>query len=189
MPNYNEIDTAIMEVREGTHNSFGTVIQTYHVQIRAMIGAQIIDQHNADDIAQQVFIFAFQNIEKYTLGTNCLAWLKAIARNMILTHIRKSSQFNKNLQSYRKQDILCKSTELIDADAFEGRLVALGSCIDELPSEQRDFLLKVNGRDSTLEKLAESLGRSGASVRKQASRLYCILRTCIQNKLKVEGGS
>mgnify|MGYP003900334811 CR=1 FL=1 len=89
---FNEIDEAVRCVREGDNNAFAVVIQTYHVQIRAMIGAQIADKHNADDIAQQTFVFAFQNIEQYELGTNCLAWLKAIARNKVFAHIR---QFHK----------------------------------------------------------------------------------------------
>ena len=185
---FNEVDEAIRCVREGDANAFAVVIQAFHVQIRAMIGAQIADKHNADDIAQQTFVFAFQNIDQYQLGTNCLAWLKAIARNKVLTHIRKCSQSNKHLQSFRKQNILNKSTELVNQNEFERRLKALGQCVEGLPDKQREFLRRVNGRDSTLEELAEMLGRSGAAVRKQASRLYATLRDCIQKKLKAEEG-
>lgn len=179
----NEVEAAIESVIQGCHEEFSVVIQAYHVQVRAMIGAQIADKHNADDIAQQTFVFAFQNIKDYKPGTNFLAWLRAIARNKVLTHIRKCSSSNKKLQSI-KQDILTRSTELVDQGEFERRLNALSNCVDKLGEEQRDFLQKVNHRESTLEELAESLGKTGVAVRKQASRLYAKLRECIQKKLK-----
>lgn len=181
----NEVEAAIESVIQGNHDEFSVVIQAFHVQIRAMIGAQIADKHNADDIAQQTFVFAFQNIKDYTPGTNFLAWLRAIARNKVLTHIRKCSSSNKKLNSI-KQDILTRSTELVDQDEFDRRLHALSDCIEKLGEEQRLFLQRVNHRESTLEELAESLGKSGVAVRKQASRLYAKLRECIQRKLRAE---
>jgi RNA polymerase sigma-70 factor (ECF subfamily) len=183
---FNEVDEAIRCIREGDKNSFAIVIQAYHVQIRAMIGAQLADKDNADDIAQQTFVFAFQNIDQYKIGTNCLAWLKAIARNKVMTHIRKCSQKNKHLQSFRQQEILNRSTELVNQEEFERRLQTLGDCVEELPEKQRDFLKEVNGRDATLEELAEAMGRTGSAVRKQASRLYASLRDCISKKLKAQ---
>lgn len=181
----NEVEAAIESVIHGNHEEFSVVIQAYHVQVRAMIGAQIADKHNADDIAQQTFVFAFQNINDYKPGTNFLAWLRAIARNKVLTHIRKCSSSNKKLQSI-KQDILTRSTELVDQGEFDRRLHALRYCVNNLGEEQREFLQKVNHRESTLEELAESLGKTGVAVRKQASRLYAKLRDCIQKKLKAE---
>jgi RNA polymerase sigma-70 factor, ECF subfamily len=183
---FNEVDEAIRCILAGDKNAFAVVIQAYHVQIRAMIGAQLADKHNADDIAQQTFVFAFQNIEQYQIGTNCLAWLKAIARNKVMTHIRKCSQKNKHLQSFRKQNILNISTEMVNQEEFERRLQVLGDCVEKLPEKQRDFLKRVNGRDTTLEDLAEAMGRTGSAVRKQASRLYASLRDCISRKLRSE---
>ena len=180
-----DVDAAVELVRQGDENAFSTIIQAYHVQIRALIGAQIADKHNADDIAQQTFVFAFQNLEDYQLGTNFLAWLRAIARNKVLTHIRKCSQSNKKLQSFRKQNIYNLSSELFEEGMVEKRLEALGDCIGELPYEKQDFLKKVNSRNSTLAELAETLGRSSTAVRKQASRVYNILRDCITKKLRM----
>ena len=86
-----------------------------------------------------------------------------------------------------KQNILNQSSELVSQDEFEKRLKTLESCIDMLSHEQRDFLKQVNGRAATLEDLAEGLGKTGPAVRKQASRLYATLRSCIVNKLNTEG--
>jgi len=186
---FNEIDEAVQSIRDGDKNAFAIIIQAYHVQIRAMIGAKLIDTHNADDIAQQTFVFAFQNLEQYKLGTNCLAWLKAIARNKVLSHIKKCSQSNKHLQSYRKQTILNKSSALVNQSEFDKRLNALAHCIEQLPESQRNFLKRVNNRDTTLAELAKILERSSTAVRKQTSRLYATLRNCIMKNLNPEDGS
>jgi RNA polymerase sigma-70 factor, ECF subfamily len=179
-----DIDDAVKRIREGDDNAFSVIIQAYHVQVRALIGAQIADKHNADDLAQQTFVFAFQNIDDYQVGSNFLAWLRAIARNKVLTHIRKCSQSNKKLQSFRKQNIYTLSSEFFEQGMVEQRLEALGDCIENLPLEKQDFLKKVNGRNSTLAELADTLGRSSTNVRKQASRIYAILRDCIVKKMK-----
>jgi RNA polymerase sigma-70 factor, ECF subfamily len=186
MESYHEItdiDAAIELVRDGDENAFSTVIQAYHVQVRSFIGAQIADKHNADDIAQQTFVFAFQNLRDYQTGTNFLAWLRAIARNKVYTHIRKCSESNKNIQSFRKQNILAMSTELLEPGVVEKRLDALSKCIEQLPDDQQDFLKKINSRESTLADIADALGRSSVAVRKQASRTYARLRDCIQKRL------
>ncbi len=178
-----EVDQAIKAVRAGDPDAFASVIRAYHVPVRALIGARIYDKSDADDLAQQTFVYAYQNLEKYQIGTNCLAWLKAIARNKIMAHFKRYSQSQKNLQNFRKQQILQRSSELAGAEV-DVRLEALGSCVKKLPGEKREFLRQVNHRDSTLAELAEALGRSGPALRKQVSRLYGALRDCIEKKLK-----
>lgn len=178
-----EIDQAIEAVRKGDAEKFSVVIQAYHIPVRSLIGSQIADCTDADDIAQQTFVFAYQNLDDYKVGTNCLAWLKAIARNKIMAHFRNISRSQKNMQNYRKQLILQRSVELAGGDA-DRRLEALGKCIEKLPDEPRNFLRQVNSRESTLEEFAREVGRSGAAVRKQVSRLYDRLRCCIAERLK-----
>ena len=179
----NNVENAITAVRNGDTNAFATVIETYHVPVRAMVGALVSDFHDADDIAQQTFVYAFQNIDKYESGTNCLAWLKAIGRTKVMAYFRDDSRSQRNLENYRKQQILVRSSQLT-GNIIDHRLEALGQCISQLPKERHDLLKQVNSRESTLEDLAQKLGRSGVAVRKQVSRIYDALRTCIDKKLK-----
>ena len=180
---YEDVENAIEAVCNGDTDAFAIVIENYHVPVRAMIGALVNDRHDADDLAQQTFVYAFQNIDKYQSDTNFLAWMKAIGRTKVMAHFRDYSRSQTNLQDYRKQQILLRSSKLTGS-AMDRRLEALGRCIEQLPKERHELLKQVNSRESTLEDLAQKLGRSGVAVRKQVSRIYDALRMCIDNKLK-----
>ncbi len=179
------VDQAIEAVRNGDRNAFAEVIKAYHVPVRALIGAQVADRHDADDIAQQTFVFAYQHIADYRLGTNCLAWLKAIARNKIRALWKQSAQTQQNLSKLRLQKLIQRSMELVDDSYLEDRLEALNTCVEQLPERQRDFLHRVNLRESTLADLAVEMNRNATAIRKQISRLYEKLRNCIRKRLKI----
>jgi len=90
-----ELEDAIEQVQQGNREMFSLVVESHHVQIRTYLSALVHDRFDAEDLAQQTFIFAYQHITEYETGTHFIAWLKAIAYNHVRDY-RSSFQRNRN---------------------------------------------------------------------------------------------
>ncbi|RMD80453.1 MAG: sigma-70 family RNA polymerase sigma factor [Lentisphaerae bacterium] len=180
-----DIESAIARVKDGDPDAFRVVIEAFHVPIRAMVHALVTTPNDADEIAQETFVFAFHHLHEYRPGSNFKAWLKAIARNKVRAHFKRIQQNRKNMENFQEQMVILRSVELA-GEHLEERLEALGQCIRMLPERKEEFLRRVSMRKGTLEELAAELGRSGASVRKEVSRLYERLRECVSRRLRLD---
>jgi RNA polymerase sigma-70 factor, ECF subfamily len=175
------LEAAIEQVKSGDREAFSVVVEHCHIRLRTYISTMVFDASDADDLAQQAFIFAYQNIGDYQAGTNFVAWLKAIAYNLVRDY-RSHAMRTLNVLQELRHDISNRVNESQEGSINE-RLEVLESCIKKLPEGQREFLRAVCARQSTLESVASDMNRSGPAVRKHLSRLYEALRECVQSGL------
>lgn len=172
-----DLDALIDRVRRGEGGAFAGVIEACHVPVRALISALVHDRDDADDLAQQTFVFAYRNLADYEAGTRFLAWLKAIARNLVRDHFKRRSLQKANFERYLRDEIARRAFEIADP-----RIEHLEACVGALPDRERDLLRQAHARTATLEDLAARLQRPAAALRKQISRLYEALRECIARR-------
>ncbi|MFJ4988712.1 RNA polymerase sigma factor [Streptomyces sp. NPDC088732] len=52
------------------------------------VSMYIHDAHSAEDVAQEVWMKISQNMDRYTPGTNLMAWMMTITRNTCYDHLR-----------------------------------------------------------------------------------------------------
>jgi RNA polymerase sigma-70 factor (ECF subfamily) len=78
----NDLDQIIAKILEGDANLYARIVEAYEGKIRALIAAMIPEPDMAKDMTQEVFIIAYQRLGAYRKGSNFLAWLRAIARNV-----------------------------------------------------------------------------------------------------------
>ena len=179
-----DVSDAIRAVQNGDREQFSVVVQQYHVQLRVFIASLIHTKFDADDLAQDTFVFAFQHIHEFEPGTNFMAWVKAIAYNHVRDYFKNRTE---NVSFKLRQEILRNAREAI-ADGVDPRLELLEECLAHMPHQQRAFLKTVCGRRTTLDEVAIELNRSGTAVRKHLSRLYETLRLCVEQRLAAQSG-
>jgi RNA polymerase sigma-70 factor (ECF subfamily) len=181
-----DLDSAIAATLKGDVEAFGTVIEASQAYVRSFIACFVADENDVSDIAQETFVFAFEHLDEYEIGTNFLAWLKAIARNKVMSFQRRGRQNRESRRQY-VADRAIQRAVILTPDYSEERVHALSRCIEELPDEQRTFLTSVLNRDTTLEKWADKADMATDTVRKRISRLYTALRDCIRRRLATGG--
>jgi RNA polymerase sigma-70 factor (ECF subfamily) len=179
------VDEAVESALGGSPEDFARVIEAFHVPVRALLMAMVQDRDDADDLAQQTFIHAFQHLSDYSPRTSLLAWLKNIARLKALAYLKRKSQRRRCHGRYvrLKQTIARRANQLVGASSRDQRLSALRTCMDVLPEPQRVFLKRVHQRGESYDMLAEKLGRTAVAVRKQASRLRAALKKCVEQQM------
>lgn len=102
---------AIALVRSGETDAFATIIETYQTRIVRYLYRLTGDRDEAEDLAQDTFLQAYQSILKTTSELSLSAWLYRIAMNNANRRWRR-----RKLISF----IPLVGTEKADPYAFEG---------------------------------------------------------------------
>lgn len=100
-------DELIARARQGDREAFADLYQRYLPMMYAYVRARVYDDHDAEDLTEQVFLRAFQALSRYRpRGWPYSAYLYRIARRLVIDHMRRG----------RRQ----ASMELPDEPAAEG---------------------------------------------------------------------
>ena len=79
----------VRRAQAGDQDAFVALIERYRKLVDRQLLALTNDAHQAEDLAQDVFIKAWLNLKSFQPGTCFRAWLTCIARNTFLNSRRK----------------------------------------------------------------------------------------------------
>jgi RNA polymerase sigma-70 factor (ECF subfamily) len=114
------------------------------------------DEHEAEDVTQQVFAKLLKNIVKYEeRSVPFSAWILRVARNVAVDHMRRA-------RAMPCEEV--RGLDEVDESSESDRLRSLSDALCELPEEQRSVLMLRHLVGLTPGEIADQLGRSEASV-------------------------
>lgn len=126
----------------------------------------------AEDIAQEVFLKAFENFHHLRTSPTAGGWLKTVATRLTLNHLsryRKRWQFFSEMRRDEEEDapeaeFAAPETMLSDIDD-EKRHELIEGFLQELPQHQRIPLVLYHFEDMPYEDIAQALGISLSKVK------------------------
>jgi RNA polymerase sigma-70 factor (ECF subfamily) len=127
----------------------------------------------AEDIAQDVFLKAFQHFEMLAASPTAGGWLKTVATRLSLNHLQRYRQRWRFFSEFRRDDGEGESAEVEFAAPevfFEGmdaedRRKRVERALAALPERQRVPLVLYHFEDLSYEDIARQLGISLAKVK------------------------
>lgn len=135
----------------------------------------------ANDVLQETCIEAWQKAGEFTQGTNFLAWACRIAHFKVLACRRDLGRDRMVFDEQLLEDIAVEAKEQSrQAGEYPN---ALNDCLDELPEQQRRLILERYGPNGSLRQVAESLGRTPASLAVSLHRVRRVLMECVERKI------
>lgn len=155
---FNKTDEQLVfSVQKGNIEAFGFLVRRYEVRIKRYIKKMIqgLDEH--DDIAQNVFLKAFENIQKFNLKLKFSSWLYRIAHNETVNYLKKKKplplfDFDVFLPHYNigKEDI--------ENEAERKQLSQkIDNFLNELNLKHREVLLLYYFQELSYQEIAEAL--------------------------------
>ena len=145
--------------------------EQFSERLRRFILARVANQHDAEDILQDVFLKVHRGIGGLKRRDRVESWIYQIARNAIVDHYRR--------RGVRAETAVLPSelpTARDEPDDGDTALAELSRCvrpmIDALPDAYRQAIILTEYRGLTQKQVAESLGLSlsGAKSRVQRAR-------------------
>lgn len=158
--------------RRGCQTAYGRIVDASQNTVTAVALAITRDVAASEDIAQEAFLSAWQNLGSLHNPASFLPWLRQITRNLARDHLRRQAHrpldgANAELAIELAADPGPTPAERLLDD--ERELVAM-DLIAELPEESREVLLLFYREGQSSKQVADLLGLSDAAVRKRLSR-------------------
>ena len=166
------IQRELPAARDGDHAAYGRIVAGCQNTVTAVALAITRDVQASEDIAQEAFLNAWQQLDRLHSPDSFLPWLRQIARNLARDHLRR----------YRHQPLDGVNAELALAMAAdpgpqpmhrildEEREAAAAELIAALPEDSREALLLFYREGQSSQQVALLLGITDAAVRKRLSR-------------------
>ena len=158
---------------------FTVLVQEYQDRIFRYCVTRV-GEGQGEEIAQEVFLTAWENLPKFRQESAIGTWLTGIAKNKCSQAFRNRSRRQTIVATF-VEDIRYQ-THTAETDSPEhtmmdqARFAELSDCLDQLRDDERLLLTLRYYRELPVAEVAELMGKSEAAVRKRLLRALQRLR-------------
>ena len=152
-------------VKEGNKNAFEKLFRLYYASICRFIFSYIKDTDSSEEIAQDLFIYFWENAPQMDIKTSLKAYLFTSAKNFSLNYIKKS----KTRQKYHDaaQEAIQDEDEKISAESVRTFKILLKQALKTLPEKCREIFELSKYEGLTYEEISVFLRLSQKTVENQ----------------------
>ncbi len=174
------------KIKNGDHDAYREIVREYGPAIRVYLASRLSDLKAVDDLSQEVFIAAYWNIDRFDLEKDFGLWLRGIARNKVLGHLRKVYSENR----VKEELMLSIENSLNDElDSFNenerevfGRLT---DCMGKLPPELHEIVQCRYYKKESVISMADRLKSTVSAISSKLYRVRKQLRICVESEVEL----
>ncbi|HEV7270112.1 sigma-70 family RNA polymerase sigma factor [Pseudoxanthomonas sp.] len=162
----------------GSQDAYGRIVHACQNTVTAIALAITRDVQASEDIAQEAFLKAWQQLDRLKNSASFLPWLRQITRNLARDWLR--AQHGRPMSGEVAEIAIGMAADPDPTPAerllqTEEELVAT-EIISSLPEDSRETLLLFYREGQSSQQVADLLGLSDAAVRKRLSRARAMVR-------------
>lgn len=163
----------INRILAGDVNLYGYFLNTYSDAIHMLIFQIVNDSGEAEELAQDTFIKAYDNLSKFKSDSKFSTWLYRIAYNCAISHVRKKHKEVYFLQE-SEFERACASNEYAENggldDPFncggeEDRVAQLMAAIEKLSSQEKALITLFYYDDRSVKEIAAIIDKTESNVK------------------------
>jgi RNA polymerase sigma-70 factor (ECF subfamily) len=180
-----EVLALVRAARAGDAGAFRQLVEAYMRPIYALGRRLLSDHDDADDLAQETFVRAYQALGRYDERYGFHAWLRTIATRLALNEIAKrrrrrteGGELFEAAAETRAEAAPGPDAELEAGEMRERLQAALAS----LPEEFRTALVLRTHEGLSYEEIAHTLGVPIGTVMSRIHRARCLLRERLEGQ-------
>ena len=171
----------IASAKAGSLGAFDELVRRYQSNIRACLVIRLKNPHDAEDLAQDTFITAFQKLADFDPKLPLGPWLRGIAFNLLRNFQKKNRPLaiggETELAGLIDARIASRHTPHQESNLF----ATLGDCMEKLDPTARQLLHRRYHDDAAVQDIAKESQRNHSTVTMQLHRLRAALAECIRN--------
>ena len=172
----------IESVLKGRTSKFALIIRRYGEAIRSFVRRTIRQRQDAEEVAQDVFVKAFQRLDSYDAEKGSMkSWLLGIAFREVLMWLRKNQRQAIPLEPDNlHEDTTDEEADRLLAEVKEQRIQALQEAIRQLSHEDQMLLQLYYMEDLPLKEIASVAGHGHLYLATRLHRIRKRLCTIIK---------
>jgi len=177
----NELRRRIAQSRDGDHGAFEALIREHQRMIHSLCYRMSGSQADAEDLAQETFMHAYQHLDGFRAEARFSSWLYRIAVNQCLNWQKQKQRLDRLHKEWSEQDL-----EPSGGDA--GRAQLIQEALMKLPPKQRAAVILTTYDGLTHGETAAALGCSETTVSWRVFAARRKLKRLLKDQFKREAG-
>lgn len=156
----------------GDRDAYGRIVAACQGTVTSIALAIVRDVPASEDVAQEAFLSAWQNLRRLKNPDSFLPWLRQITRNLARDHLRAQGRRREPAGDVERllAQVADPHPEPAERAAEAEQQAVAAAVIDSLPEESREVLLLYYREGQSSRQVAGLLGLQDAAVRKRLSR-------------------
>ena len=179
----------IDKVLDGDSGSFAILVNRYKNMVFTIVKRILKSHEDAEEVAQDVFIKAYQSLNKFKKEAKFSTWLYRIAFNTAVSKTRKKkfevSAIDDNMvENYTHDDLV----EELDEFVYEDRKKYFENALKKIPQEDALLLTMFYMEEQTIEEISTVTGLSASNVKVKLHRIRKKIYETIDEMIKLRVG-
>jgi len=178
------LDRCVRQCLDGDINRFEEIVRICEPKIRAVLAAMIPDSDKVPDLTQEAFVITYRRLSSYQPGTNFLAWIRTIARNVAQNERRRwyrQQDMQQNCQAEAERRIAENIDRFVES-LPEETLESLRHCVGRLGGRTRSLVEGYYFEGCPVKTLSDALKLSATAAKVALHRGRQALGKCLQGK-------
>ena len=177
----------VKRVKNGDIDAFEEIIAKYEKRVFNLIYNVLKNDNEIEDVAQEVFVKVYKNIDKFQGNSSLYTWIYRITTNLCLDYIKKRKEviyIDEKLQlDDGEVELQLPSDEKLQDELYEEKELKekLQKSIAKLPDKQRMMIILRDIKGLSYEEISEVLEMKLGTVKSQINRARLKLKEILEN--------
>ena len=171
----------IKEILNGKTEHYEYFLDRYGQQVFVLIDRIVACQEDAEELTQDVFLKAFQQLSSFKAESSFSTWIYRIATNTALSVVRKKKDEVVRLEDSAFSNISDSQVDEALEDDSEEQLQRLQRAMEQLDADERALISLYYMEEKPLVEVAFILGLTEANAKTKLYRLRKKLYILIKN--------
>ncbi len=185
----------VAKVLNGERQAYALLVEEYKTPVYSLAYRMTGNSQDAEDLAQETFLRAFNQLFRYDTKRSFFTWLYTISLNIIRNHLKKNSTRRRDdfrqgekisgTGEFDDKRFTSQESQVIDEGRKE-REEKLESCLQKLSPELRELMILRFYQGLPFEAIAEITGLSLSAIKMRVYRGLEKLRKYIEENVTSE---
>lgn len=175
-------------VKKGNVDAFEDIVKRYENKVYGIIFHMMKNQNEVEDLAQEVFLKVYKNLDKFKGESSLYTWIYKITVNLCLDELKKRKNViyldEKITVGDGEIDKELPSNERSQEEQYEDKELKknLHRCINKLPDKQKMMIVLRDIKGFSYDEIAEITNNKIGTVKSQINRARLKLKELLDKE-------
>ncbi len=161
----------LQRIKRGDDEAFAILMEQYANQVYALVVRIIQQREDAEELTQDVFIKAYEQMESFSGRSSFATWLYRIAYNCAISHTRRHRVPHYSIDEGRLSAVSDDDVEQMEGNLSDTNIEALTEAIEQLNAEERVLVTLFYYEQRPIAECAEIIRQSESNTKVRLHRI------------------
>ena len=179
------LETTVTRCREGDEDAWSALVSATVRPLYRLCASYAPTAAEAEELTQEVYVKLWENLHRYRLGSNFMAWAWRVARNLIDSHRRCRREREAAWVEPEIVERLPASDDPHEKAARRQRLRMIAAGLRQLPEELAELVVMRDLAGLSYQEIAEAQELPLGTVKSRLNRARLELATAVRRRLQL----